>query len=303
MFGYVLPARDKLDERELQRFQSIYCGLCFALGRRCGLPARFLLNYDFTLLAILLSEGEDAPCAECRCIAHPFCRRCVMEKTEAMDRAADLSVILAWRQLCDHVQDKPFFAGLKYRAAKLALCGAYRRARRNAPEFDRGTAQHLAELASLETSQCASIDAAAEPFAALMAGIAADVGDERKRRVLQEIFYHLGRWIYLVDAADDLADDWKSGSYNPLRFRYSLTDGVLPPEEKTALAQTLDMSIRQMAAAYELWDFGVWKPILDAVFYAGLYSVGNAVLEGKFHRADTLYRRKSSERKQNDGSL
>ena len=285
MFGYVLPARDKLSEEELQRFQSVYCGLCFALGERCGFVSRFLLNYDFTFLAILLSPEEGGECAQCRCAAHPFRKRCVAKRNEALDHAADLSIVLAWWQLCDHVEDKRFLSGLKYRAAKLLLKRSYRKAKSHAPDFDRRVEQHLKELAAVESSCCKSIDAAAEPFAALMAALAAEVEDERKRRILEQIFYHLGRWIYLIDAADDLEEDYKNGEYNPLHFRYRLTGGMLPPEAKNALAETLDMSISQMASAYELWDFGVWKPILNSVFYAGLYAVGNSVLEGTFHRA------------------
>ena len=54
MFGYVLPSRDRLDERERERFRAVYCGLCHTLRERYGFAASLLLNYDFTLLAILL---------------------------------------------------------------------------------------------------------------------------------------------------------------------------------------------------------------------------------------------------------
>ena len=37
--------------------------------------------------------------------------------------------------------------------------------------------------------------------------------------------------------------------------------------------------------AYELWDFGMWSPIIRSTVYEGLYCVGNAVLEGTFHAA------------------
>ena len=40
----------------------------------------------------------------------------------------------------------------------------------------------------------------------------------------------------------------------------------------------------QMAAAFELWDFGVWTPVLQSTFYGGLFQVGKAVLDGSFHR-------------------
>ena len=65
MFGYVRPPLDQLTEEERERFRRMYCGLCHTLRRRYGLPARFILNYDFTYLAILLSAPEEPaqPCA------------------------------------------------------------------------------------------------------------------------------------------------------------------------------------------------------------------------------------------------
>ena len=53
MFGYVLPSRDRLDARERERFRAVYCGLCHTLRERYGFAASLLLNYDFTILAIL----------------------------------------------------------------------------------------------------------------------------------------------------------------------------------------------------------------------------------------------------------
>ena len=57
-----------------------------------------------------------------------------------------------------------------------------------------------------------------------------EVDDPIRRRVLEQILYHLGRWVYLVDAADDLKKDAASGNYNPVALRYGLKDGVWTPE-------------------------------------------------------------------------
>lgn len=284
MFGYVLPSERRLNEEERARFRAAYCGLCRTLGKRYGFAARFVLNYDFTLLAILLSEGEAVPCATHRCAVHP-CRGCpAQEQTDALEAAADRSIILAWWQLRDHIADSGAWKGLKYRAASLPLRRAYRSAAGRLPRFDAAVREHLASLAVLEEARCASIDAAAEPFAALMAEAAADIPDERRRRVLEQLLYQLGRWIYLIDAADDLKKDAESGNYNPLRYRYGAEDGVLNGEDRSALAETLDASIERMAAAYALIDYGVWTPILDSIFYESLYGIGKAVLDGTYRR-------------------
>ena len=61
MYGYVRPPLGALDEKERLRFQRAYCGLCHTLGLRYGPAARFILNYDFTYLAILLSAPNEGP--------------------------------------------------------------------------------------------------------------------------------------------------------------------------------------------------------------------------------------------------
>ena len=150
MFGYVRPSDGHLTAEDKQRFQAAYCGLCRSLGRRYGLAARMILNYDLAFLAMLLSREPECPTAHCRCPAHPI-RGCdALEPQPAFDTAADLSVILTWWQLTDGVADHGFFRGLPYRAALLALGRAYRKARARRPGFDERTRAHLEELARLE---------------------------------------------------------------------------------------------------------------------------------------------------------
>ncbi|MBQ2324433.1 MAG: hypothetical protein II379_07590 [Oscillospiraceae bacterium] len=284
MFGYIRPAAYRLEDAENERFRRTYCGLCRTLGRRYGFAARFLLNFDFTFLSILLSDGAEPKCTACRCVVHPLKKQCVHSGSAALDQAADHSVILSWWQLQDHIADHGFFAGLTYRIASLLFRPAYRKAAARLPRFDRLVREHLRQLSAREHECCASLDAAAEPFAALLSEIAGEVEDPVRQRILRHIFYHLGRWIYLVDAADDYAKDFKAGCYNPLRYRYGLTQSELPQEVKDELAQTLDQSIRQMSAAYALCDYGVWTPVLNSIFYESFYGIGQAVLSGSYHK-------------------
>ena len=259
MFGYVRPSLGRLSQEDTARFSAMYCGLCRALGRRCGKAASLILNYDFTFLAVLLAEGEAEDPLHGRCIVHPLQGRDYFPGNDALDLAADCSVILAWWQLKDAIADSGGLAA-KYRSAALLLKPAYERARRSRPDFDRSTRRQLEELSRLEAERCPSMDQAADTFALLLQSAAGEVEDSVKRRVLEQMLYHLGRWIYLVDAADDLAEDFSSGSYNPLIYRYGLTEGKLSKE----------------------------APVIQATVYEGLFLVGQAVLEGTFQAADRM---------------
>ena len=271
MFGYVRPAADRLTQEQTDLFRSAYCGLCRTLGRRYGLPARMILNYDLAFLAILLAGGSGFSCARHRCPVHPI-RGCPCgEENPALDAAADLSVILTWWQLRDGVTDHGFFGGLKYRLAALLVRRSYRKAARLRPDFDRLVQGCLGELAELERENCPSIDRPADTFARLLAGA----------------------------AEDDLAKDQRSGSYNPLPLRFSVQEGKLTEESRQELAQTMDRSVERMAAAFERLECGVWQPVIESVVYAGLYQVGNAVLNGTFHQRPR--REKYPERKAGHG--
>ena len=285
MFGYVRPPAQDLPEGELNRFRTMYCGLCHTLSRRYGQAARMILNYDFTYLAILLSNGTaDAENAG-RCWVSPVKKRPYLEPTAAMELAADESVILAYWQLRDGAEDHTWAAGLKYRGGAQLLEGAYRKAAAFRPEFDAAVRRQLRLLHALETAEDPSMDRAADTFAVLLSGASAEIEDPTRQRILEQILYHLGRWVYLIDAADDLKRDGESGNYNPVALRYGLKNGVWTPESRRDFALTLDHSIHRMAAAFELWDFGVWTAVLESTFYAGLFRVGHAVLDGTFRRS------------------
>ena len=285
MFGYVRISPDKLNGEEKELYQSCYCGLCHTLGKRYGAAARMILNYDLVFLAMLLSGGEAPDCRKRRCALHPVHPRCACEPSAALESAADMSVLLTWWQLRDSVVDHGFWGGLKYRVFSVFLRGAYKKARKKRPEADRSIRMHLDKLSALEREKCAVPDEAADAFALLLRDTAAMQPEGVKRRVLEEMLYHLGRWIYLVDALDDLKEDSKSGSYNPLLLRYKTENGQLESEDKARVAATLDASVRTMAAAFELADFGCWTGIIESVVYEGLYAVGGAVLQGTYQKS------------------
>lgn len=293
MFGYVRPPQD-LRQEEQKRFGRAYCGLCHTLGKRYGTAARFILNYDFTFLAILLSGREEGPIHHGRCAAHPVHGRDRLESTQALELAADESVILAYWQARDGVEDHGWLHGLKYRGASAALEHAYQKAAKARPAFDESTRRQLNRLAALERENCPSMDQAADTFALLLQGAAQAVEEPVRRRVLEQMFYHLGRWVYLVDAADDLRKDDENRNYNPVALRYGLRGGVWTEEARRSFAATLDHSIHMMTTAFELWDFGVWTPVLQSTLYTGLFRVGKAVLDGTFRHGEN--KRETQER-------
>ena len=138
----------------------------------------------------------------------------------------------------------------------------------------------LAQLAAVERDKLPSIDRAADPFARLLAGCV-PVEDGMDARVLRELFYHIGRWIYLIDACYDVADDWKSGSYNPVILRYELQEPTLTPV-RDALETTLSRSLAAVHAAFALLDVRRDRELIENIICLGLPLVTRQILDGTY---------------------
>ena len=278
MFGYVRPALDRLNQEQKDAYQSAYCGLCHALGKRHGWLARMTLQYDFTFLAIVLAAGEEDRLSCLRCPAHPFRKPRACLTGGRLDAAADQSMILTWHKLSDDVDDHGFFMGLPYRFVRRLFRRAYRRAAAAQPEFDARTREGLARLRELEEARSPQLDRAADAFARILACAAQAVPGEGSRRALGQLLYHLGRWIYLMDAWDDLDDDRRRGRYNPLDARFQ----GQARENRDYLDTTSTHSLRLAGSAAELLELGTWAPIVENILYIGLPAVQSAVLDGRW---------------------
>lgn len=275
MFGYVRPCRPEMKCKDFDLYSATYCGLCRCLRERYGFIAPMFLSYDFTFLALLLWEPEDSfqPCSG-RCHAKPWIKKGMCPSHPALEQTADESVILTYWKLQDGVADE---SGLKKLVAgflSMLLRPAYRKAARLRPEFDVSTQSHLENLSRLEQEKCPSIDRTADAFACLLQDAAKVEGEQG--RVLNQILYHVGRWIYLADARDDLQQDREAGNYNPVLLRYG------PGGNDEALKDTMTHSLEMAAAALQLGQFGCRMPILENILYLGLPLVQKAVFEGSW---------------------
>ena len=292
MYGYVRPAKDELKVKEMERFRTAYCGLCEALRRRCGLAARFVVNYDLTFLVMTLAP----PCAteKKRCPAHPLSKRACLCGNGLLDDAADYSVILAWWKLRDDLDDGGFPVRLRARAAMLFLYRAYRAAASRNAAFDKNVRERLAGLRKLEEERSGSIDRTADCFASILASAAEKTEDPARQRIQRELFYHVGRCVYLLDAADDLPKDLKSGSYNPLACRWGLS-GAMTEQMKEELAGTVNVSLNMALRALSLREADEWQPILENIVSLGIPRIRDAVFSGEWKKKPTKTLRKSGE--------
>ena len=280
MFGYIIPDKPELKIREFDRFKSYYCGLCKRLKKEYTFFSRLFLNYDCTFLSLVLdSLNETAPaCTVEACAFSPFTKKCIAYVPDAKYAAA-INVLLAKNSLLDHIRDEK---KLYLVPAVWLLARGYRKAKRDFPKAAETIETALARLKAMEDEKEANLDKVADVFAVMLADLVTAEAKE-SRRALNHMGYHLGRWIYLIDAVDDLEKDIKKKSYNPLLYRYEYDKKEGVPDFIKRIREEIEFnlvySLSEAAAAYDLIDFKKNQAILTNILYSGLKKNTQNILE------------------------
>ena len=241
MFGYVKPRADDLLVKEYAFFRAAYCGVCRAMRKETGFLSSFALSYDIVFLAVcrMLLTDRHTCAKRCHCIAQPCRANSCLTENDALPFAARISAVLLYEKCLDDKKDR---GGHRLRAS--LMLPTFRRAAKRAslPFLSRETEACLAELSALEEARVASIDQPAAVFGDLLGLCFAEGLEGEEYTTFYNVGYHLGVFIYAADAADDYAEDKKSGSYNPYVLLYPDGcgfDGGIPDAVKTSLRLTL----------------------------------------------------------------
>lgn len=220
MFGYIVANTNALSEEALQAYKSYYCGLCRCIGQDFGFLPRAALNYDITFLVVLLSSLYDSEefKSRSRCAVRPF-KTHSQTVTEATHYGAAMNIALAYHNCMDDWHDDKAFKALLlskvFEKHKSAVAHQY-------PEKCHSIQNCLDMLSRLEQDNIMEPDFGANAFGSMLGELFA-WKDDRWSDDLRQMGESLGRFIYLTDAVLDLKKDIKSGSYNPLRSRWSET--------------------------------------------------------------------------------
>ena len=221
MFGYVLVNKPELKIKEFDLYRSYYCGLCHKLKERHGNLGRMTLNFDTTFLVMLLSDLYDAKSEErcSRCIVHPVKKHCSLT-TEVTDYCADMCILLTYFKCLDDWNDEKKLTKKLLAKSLKRKCKKVEKAYPHKAKF---VESKLEELSRIESRQISGVDDAARTFGELMAEIFV-YKDDAWKDDLYKIGFYLGKFIYLLDAYEDLEKDLKEGTYNPFKDIYQRED-------------------------------------------------------------------------------
>lgn len=284
MFGYIMPDKPELKIKDYELFKAFYCGVCKSIGRRCGQLARLTLNYDSAFLALILfslKTDSGLVIKRERCIAHVVKKRAVVKENDIIDYSSDINIILAYYNLKDNWMDER--SGVAA-AGMLALKSGFDKIRNKYRDKCDIIESRLNELDKLEKEKCSSMDRAAEPFAKLMEEVMDYSGfysDEKLRKMLKWLGYNMGKWIYILDAFDDLEKDIKEKSYNPLIWQYGYKDEeveVFKSRIREQVEFNLTFCLSEISKAFELMDVKSCRSLVDNIIYMGMLKKTEQIL-------------------------
>jgi hypothetical protein len=263
MFGYITVDREELKIKDFNRYRAYYCGICQDLKESSGQLSRMTLTYDMTFLAILLTglyEGRDRHELHA-CLAHPGQKHpCLRNRYTAY--AADMNVLLVYHNLMDDWEDERKRSS--YAAARL-LRKAYLKTAARYPRQVKAIRRYLKDLHRAEEQRSEDIDLASGLTGRFMAEIFM-MEEDVWRDELRRLGFFLGKFIYLMDAWEDVPKDRESGSYNPFLPMAGREDF-----EETA-AKILTMMAADAARAFEKLPILENVDILRNILYSGIWT-------------------------------
>ena len=263
MYGYIHAYKPELKFREFDTYHACYCGLCDALHDRYGSIARWTVSYDMTFLVLLLSglyEPEEQQ-QKRRCAAHPL-KKQIHLQSDASAYAADVSILLYHEKCMDDWLDE---RKISRKAAADLLDRAYVKAKSIYPQKAQQISQQLDHLHEMEQNNEPNLELPAGCFGTLLGELFVWKQDEWADS-LRKIGFYLGKYIYLLDAYDDLKKDGKNGCYNPL-----LTESKKNPAFHEDCEQLLQMMIAACTAEFERLPILKYADILRNILYAGVW--------------------------------
>ena len=197
------------------------------------------------------------------CVLHPMKKR-LSRKNEIMDYAAQMNVLLAYYNLIDDWKDDKNFT-------KKTIAGLfekdYERVVRNYPRQAGAVSDYLEKLSAYEKAKETNIDLVAGLTGEMLGELFAWKEDEWYEE-LKTLGYYMGKFVYLMDAYEDLKKDEKKDAYNPLRYLESESD----QEFETLCRLMMTSMMSECAKSFERLPILTHAEILRNIIYSGVWS-------------------------------
>lgn len=273
MVGYIKPYKPELKIKEYNLYRSVYCRLCKSLGKNFGPISRLTLSYDCTFLYILCLSLRDS-CISIKpghCLVNPLKKCSFYADDDEFGFISALSVILSYYKLKDNIKDNKFINKIRNSCLLPFFICSYRKASLQYPEINQIIIDFISQQDEVEKLSSGTIDQFSEPTANMLSRLLILISNnEVQQRILKEFGYFIGKWIYLMDAADDIDEDLKNGNFNP--FVINLINNKKMDKDNIInyCNSILNQSLSRAIEAYNLLNIFHFKEILDNILNFGL---------------------------------
>lgn len=294
MFGYVKPEVPELKVAEYELYNAVYCGLCREMGRVTGQISRLTLSYDFTWLACvrMIAEGIIPEVRSIHCPAHITKRRSAVLPNSALETAAALSALLAYLKNRDDLTDEHGFRHFRAAAVDLPVKLMCRRGERLlSADVYNSLDDRMTAFSMLEDIRCDSLDRTAGAFGDVLSYVFRTGLPENSAAydICGEIGFHVGKFVYVCDAVDDLADDIALNRYNPIAEGFGglalSQDGTISEPAASSVEISLPIELEALGRAVEQLDKTFpahpLTGIIKNTVYLGMPSVMKKLLSQK----------------------
>ena len=267
MFGYIRYDLPNLAIKDFLLYKALYCGLCKSIGAACGQRARLSLTYDVTFLSALLHNmtGTDVVIGRQNCFEHVIRKRPIAAVDELTKELGALNTALAYFKCDDDVRD-----GNGGRVKRAWFKKGWKCVKRDYPALAAFIGEFVAGQADVEKRRSPSPDEAAEPTAQLMKALCAHFMKEQNSPAAEQLFYAVGKWVYLINALDDYEKDGKKKRYNPFVLAY----GCMPR------AELMERHGQDIAFLFDTLFYSMREGLAGVKFHFNRDLTDNVILRG-----------------------
>lgn len=279
MFGYVRTDTPYLYIKDDVLYKAMYCGVCKGIAEVCGHRARMGLSYDVTFLSVILHNilGVDVTVEKSHCLTHCIRSREMANVDELTRQLGALNTVLVYYKYTDDIAD-----GDRGRGKRLWFKTGYKRVKKKYPQIEEIVRKNLAQQERTEKAKTDSIDRAADATAVMLAEFSNYALQEKATEHTRNLFYAIGKWIYLIDALDDYDKDIKKGAYNPFYLAYgspskaALIEGE-KGDEVRFIFNAIFFDIRENLSHIK---FRFNRDLSDNILLRGLPAMTNRIMSG-----------------------
>lgn len=273
MLGYVKAFKPEMKIKDYELYRGVYCSLCRALGRNYSPIAQLFLSYDFAFVAVLrlaVMQGCFS-FAQKRCPYNPAKKCMICSEKGELDFCSHAVIITVYYKVLDNLHDKGFKSKLVAALIYPIVWLMHKKAVRLAPEIENIISKSMAEQAETEKKNEVSIDASAHPSADALGKVISLGFDGEMKSRMYSVGYMVGRYVYILDAADDLEDDVKSGSFNPFKAEFgNINDCGCRKEFAKRADEMLNLTHSGALDALDEIEKNRFEDILENIVFDGL---------------------------------